>query len=295
MRWSSSLKKHGARLLLGATLTVLAACASIGLVGETVADTLARLDAMLGDMRMRADTPELDTRIVIVDIDEKSLNQIGRFPWGRDVQARLVSQLTAHYGVAAVGFDISFPEADTSSGYGVLAELARGELAGVPGLRSQLERLKPQMDYDALFAAAMRGQPVVLGYSVSDRQKKGVLPKPAFTVADLNGRTVTAFTAPGYEANLAQLQQAAQGAGIFTALTDSDGVLRSSTLLQRIGDGYYPSLSLATASVYLKARAIAPVFSQTADTLSEAERAHGGLDRIALDRKSTRLNSSHWE
>lgn len=279
MRWAAGLKKHGARLLLGVLLTMLAACASIGLFG---ADTLGRLDAMLGDMRMRADRPELDTRIVIVDIDEKSLNQIGRFPWGRDVQARLVRQLTAHYGVAAVGFDISFPEADTSSGYGVLAELARGELAGVPGLRSQLERLKPQMDYDALFAEAMRGQPVVLGYSVSDRQKKGVLPKPAFTVADLNGRTVTAFTASGYEANLAQLQRAAQGAGIFTALTDSDGVLRSSTLLQRIGDGYYPSLSLATASVYLKARAIAPLFSQTADKLSDAEREHGGLDRIAL-------------
>lgn len=275
MRWS----RHGARLLLGALLTLVAACASIGIFAG---DTIGRLDAMLGDMRMRVETPQLDPRIVIVDIDEKSLNQVGRFPWGRDVQARLVTQLTGHYGVAAVGFDISFPEADTSSGYGVLASLASGELAGVPGLRSQLERLKPQMDYDALFAAAMRGQPVVLGYSVSDRQKKGVLPKPAFTLADLNGRTVTAFAAPGYEANLAQLQQAAQGAGIFTALTDSDGVLRSSTLLQRIGDGYYPSLSLATASVYLKARAIAPVFSQTLDQMSVAEREHGGLDRIAM-------------
>lgn len=279
MRWRFGWSRHGARLLLGALLTLVAACASIGIFGS---DTIGRLDAMLGDMRMRVETPQLDPRIVIVDIDEKSLNQIGRFPWGRDVQARLVTQLTGHYGVAAVGFDISFPEADTSSGYGVLASLARGELAGVPGLRSQLERLKPQMDYDALFAEAMRGQPVVLGYSVSDRQKKGVLPKPAFTLADLNGRTVTAFAAPGYEANLAQLQQAAQGAGIFTALTDSDGVLRSSTLLQRIGDGYYPSLSLATASVYLKARAIAPVFTQTLDQMSEAEREHGGLDRIAM-------------
>ncbi len=287
MRWFAALKKHGARLLLGALLTLLAACASIGLFGS---DTVGRLDAMLGDMRMRVEAPQLDTRIVIVDIDEKSLNQIGRFPWGRDVQARLVSQLTGHYGVAAVGFDISFPEPDTSSGYGVLADLAKGELAGVPGLRSQLERLKPQMDYDALFAEAMRGQPVVLGYSVSDRQKKGVLPKPAFTVSELNGRTVTAFTAPGYEANLAQLQQAAQGAGIFTALTDSDGVLRSSTLLARIGDAYYPSLSLATASVYLKARAIAPVFGQAADELSEAEREHGGLDRIAVFTPRGRLD-----
>ncbi len=287
MRWRSGLSKHGARLLLGALLTLAAACASIGLFGG---DTVGRLDAMLGDMRMRFEAPQLDKRIVIVDIDEKSLNQIGRFPWGRDVQARLVTQLTSHYGVAAVGFDISFPEPDTSSGYGVLDSLAKGELAGVPGLRSQLERLKPQMDYDALFAAAMRGQPVVLGYSVSDRQKKGVLPRPAFTVDDLNGRTVTAFTAPGYEANLAQLQQAAQGAGIFTALTDSDGVLRSSTLLQRIGDGYYPSLSLATASAYLKARAIAPVFSQAADAMSDAEREHGGLDRIAVFTPRGRLS-----
>ena len=143
MRWS----RHGARLLLGALLTLVAACASIGIFGS---DTIGRLDAMLGDMRMRVEAPQLDPRIVIVDIDEKSLNQIGRFPWGRDVQARLVTQLTGHYGVAAVGFDISFPEADTSSGYGVLASLASGELAGVPGLRSQLERLKPQMDYDTL-------------------------------------------------------------------------------------------------------------------------------------------------
>ena len=128
----------------------------------------------------------------------------------------------------------------------------------------------------------MRGQPVVLGYNVSEQQRKGVLPKPAFTVADLNGRTVTAYVARGYEANIAPLQAAAQGAGIFTALTDADGVVRSSTLLQRIGDGYYPSLSLATVAVYLQARAIAPRFTGTADTLSARELASGGLEHIML-------------
>ena len=128
----------------------------------------------------------------------------------------------------------------------------------------------------------MRGQPVVLGYRVSERQTKGVLPKPAFTATDLNGRTVTAYVARGYEANIATLQAAAQGAGIFTALTDADGVVRSSTLLQRIGDGYYPSLSLATVAVYLQARAIAPRFRGTADTLSARELASGGLEHIML-------------
>jgi adenylate cyclase len=277
LKLPQALRRHGARFLLGVLLTMAAAI--LCLAGN---DTIARLDAMLGDWRMRAETPQLDTRIVIVDIDEQSLARVGRFPWSRDIQARLVRQLTSHYGVSALGFDISFPEADTSSGYAVLQGLAQGELAGVAGLPAQLEKLRPAMDYDGLFASAMRGQPVVLGYSVSEQQRKGVLPKPAFTVADLNGRTVTAYVARGYEANIAPLQAAAQGAGIFTALTDADGVVRSSTLLQRIGDGYYPSLSLATVAVYLQARAIAPRFTGTADTLSARELANGGLEHIML-------------
>ena len=277
MKLSLAWRKHGARCLLGVLLSVGAAV--LCLAGN---ENIARLDAMLGDWRMRAETPQLDRRIVIVDIDEQSLARVGRFPWSRDVQARLVRQLTGHYGVAALGFDISFPEADTSSGYAVLQGLAQGELAGVAGLPAQLEKLRPAMDYDGLFAEAMRGQPVVLGYSVSEQQRKGVLPKPAFTATDLNGRTVTAYVARGYEANIAPLQAAAQGAGIFTALTDADGVVRSSTLLQRIGDGYYPSLSLATVAVYLQARAIAPRFTGTADTLSARELANGGLEHIML-------------
>ena len=272
-----ALRKHGARSLLGVLLTVAAAV--LCLAGN---ENIARLDAMLGDWRMRAEAPQLDPRIVIVDIDEQSLARVGRFPWSRDIQARLVRQLTSHYGVSALGFDISFPEADTSSGYAVLQGLARGELAGVAGLPAQLDRLRPAMDYDGLFADAMRGQPVVLGYSVSERQAKGVLPQPAFTLADLNGRRVTAYVARGYEANIAPLQAAARGAGIFTALTDADGVVRSSTLLMRIGDGYYPSLSLATAAVYLQARAIAPRFTATADSLSARQLDNAGLEHIVL-------------
>jgi adenylate cyclase len=65
--------------------------------------------------------------------------------------------LTTHYHVGAVGFDISFPEPDTSSGYGVLEKLANGELKDVPALRQRLETLKPSMDYDGLFAAALTG------------------------------------------------------------------------------------------------------------------------------------------
>jgi adenylate cyclase len=82
----------------------------------------------------------LDPRIVIVDIDAKSLNEVGRFPWSRNVMAKLVDQLVGHYHAAAVGFDVSFPEPDTSSGYAVLERLAQRELKDVPGCRANSAR-----------------------------------------------------------------------------------------------------------------------------------------------------------
>ena len=280
------LQRYGARWLLGLLLTALAV---LQLVQVLPSESLARMDSFFAGLRMRLEAPELDPRIVIVDIDERSLAEVGRFPWSRDKIARLVEQLTGPYQAAAVGFDISFPEPDTSSGYGVLEQLAQGELRAVPGLARALAGLRPQLDYDGRLAAAMRGQPVVLGYSLSGSQRKGVLPAPAFTVESLNGRTLDAYTAQGYEANIARLQEAAQGAGIFTALVDSDGLVRSSALLQRIGDGYYPTLALATVSAALGGRAIAPLWQGTVDTLSAAERQAGGLDAIALFHREGQL------
>ena len=273
------LQKYGARWALG---LLLCAAAILHTANVLHMDTLDRMDTFISGLRMRLETPVLDPRVVIVDIDEKSLAEVGRFPWSRNVMARLVEQLTVKYEVAAVGFDVSFPEPDTSSGYDVLQRLAQGELQQVPGLQGQLARLQPQLDYDGLLAQAIRGQPVVLGYSLSGTQARGMLPKPAFTEDKLNGRTLHAYTVAGYEANIPRLQEAALSAGIFTAMPDRDGVVRSTALLQKIGQGYYPTLSLATAAVALRARSIAPLFERAVDTLSESERANGGLDAIAL-------------
>ena len=278
-RWVKILLRYGGRWALGLLLTAAAVLHALAFYSS---DSVERMDGFLAGLRMRIEQPVLDKRVVIVDIDEKSLSLVGRFPWSRDVQANLVRQLTTHYKVGAVGFDVSFPEPDTSSGYGVLEKLARKELREVPGFRAQLAALKNDMDYDGLFADAMRGQPVVLGYNVSDKMKKGMLPAPAFTAERLNGRELLAYDLPGYEANIARLQQAAAGAGVFTTAPDADGVIRSSILLYQIDDAYYPTLSLATAAVYLKARAVFPVFEQRVDDMSAAEKAAGGVDYVTL-------------
>jgi adenylate cyclase len=271
--------QFGARWALGLALTLAALLYTMSV---WTSHAIERQDTIIADTRMRMERPLLDPRIVIVDIDARSLNEVGRFPWSRNVMAKLVDQLVGHYRAAAVGFDVSFPEPDTSSGYAVLEQLAQRELKGVPELSHQLGTLKPALDYDGLFAKALQGRPVVLGYNVADDIVKGALPRPLFTIEDLNGRELVAYQASGYEGNLAPLQQAASGAGIFTVSTDADGVVRSSSLLQRIGDGYYPSLSLATAAVYLQARAVKPRYETTVDEVSASELDAGVAEFLDL-------------
>lgn len=278
-KWRRLLARFGLRWALGLLLTLLTAAQVAGLLQS---DAVERLDSFFDGARMQVAPPVHEPRIVIVDIDEASLVRVGRWPWSRDVVARLVTQLADHYRARAIGFDVVFAEPDTSSGYGVLERLAAAELKDVPGLRARLAALRPALDYDGLLAGALAGRPVVLGYNVSEKQSKGLLPAPAFTVDELHGRSVDALVSSGYEANLPQLQRAARGAGIFTAITDADGILRVSPLLQRIGDAYYPSLALATAAVALQATAVKPYFTQAADSLSQDELDNGGLDYVSL-------------
>ena len=278
-KFTKTLLKYGPRWLLGLLITAAGVLYSLDFIPS---DTIARLDNLLAGERMKLEAPVLDPRIVIVDIDGKSLTEFGRFPWSRNVQASLISQLIDHYKVAAVGYDISFPEPDTSSGYGVLDKLSKTALKDVPALRQRLQELQPQMDYDGLFASALRDKPVILGFNLSPDQVKGALPTPLFSEADLNGRELTAYNAPGFEANVPVLQQAAAGAGSFSVATDPDGIVRTAYLIQQVGDNYYPSLSLATASLYLRAVAIKPVLTESVEQLSQAQLDSGGYDNLTI-------------
>ncbi|MFS2134600.1 CHASE2 domain-containing protein [Duganella sp. Dugasp56] len=278
-KWSKTLQKYGARWILGLGLTAVAV---LQVSGDINIDSIERMDTFFSGLRMRLVKPVLDPKIVIVDIDEKSIAEVGHFPWNRKIVAQLVTQLTEHYEVAAAGFDIVFPEADNTSGYDVLENLAQHDLKDVSGFRTKVESLKEALDYDGLLASALREQPVVLGYNIAEDQRKGKLPDPFFTAESLNGRTVPAFGSKGYLANLERLQSAAATGGIFTALPDPDGILRRSALLMRIGDGYYPTLSLATAAVALHARAISPSFSKNVSEMTASERANGGLDKLLM-------------
>ena len=120
---------------------------------------LRRLEAIVYDTRLVLTMPRtIDPRIVIVDIDEKSLAEKesggeGRWPWPRDRLAQMLDQLFDHYQIAILGLDIVFAERDESSGLRVLEALAKKELREVSGFQATLQKIQPQLDYDAIFAA----------------------------------------------------------------------------------------------------------------------------------------------
>ena len=182
------LRRHGRRMLV--TLIPLA-FALMHVSGVLHLQVLERLENIIYDTRLRATMPRTpDERIVIIDIDEKSLERVGHWPWGRDKLAALTHELFERQQAAVVGFDVLFAEADGSSGLSSLQRLADGPLRGQRGFREQIAQLAPSLDYDALFASALQGRPAVLGYyftSDRDGRTKGALPAPALPVERLRG------------------------------------------------------------------------------------------------------------
>jgi len=230
---------------------------------------IQRLEAIVYDTRLSLTMPRtLDPRIVILDIDEKSLAEKekggeGRWPWPRDRLALILDKLFDHYHIAIVGFDVVFAERDESSGLRVLEQLAQKELRDVGGFQSALQRLQPQLDYDAIFASQMRNRAVVLGYTFTREEekagtKKGLLPSPVLAAGTFAGKNIGFPSYPSHTANLQVLQESAASGGHFTLDPDPDGILRRIPMLAEHGGAYYEPLSLAIVRMLLGGAPLVP-------------------------------------
>jgi len=198
----------------------------------------------------------VDDRIVILDIDERSLDPraLGRWPWSRDKITALLQKLFDKYGVLIVGFDVVFAEPDESSGLPALERLARTRLKDVGPFQSALAQMRPELDYDTIFANYIRTRPVVLGYyfnSDKNAVESGALPEPVLPAETFSGRKVTILDWRGYTGNLPQFQSTTVVAGHFNPRVDDDGVSRRVPMLAEYKGKYYEAFSLAIVRMYL--------------------------------------------
>jgi len=228
-------------------------------------DFVEQLSSIIYDYRLRLTMPRTrNDRIVIVDIDEKSLKEEGRWPWGRDRLALLMDKLFDKYQIAVLGFDVVFAEKDESSGLNILQKLGQNQLKGDMSFQATLSQIRPQLEYDNLFADRIKNHKVVLGYyftNQSDKHISGMLPEPTFPPGSFKGHPVEFTGWNGYGANLPQLQQAAAGAGHFNPLIDFDGRVRRVPMLVEYGGAYYESLSLAMVRTLLGPTKLLPGYA----------------------------------
>jgi adenylate cyclase len=251
------------RYLARAMLALLTTAGVIGHVaGYYRIPFMGQIEHILYDARVRLSAPGgVDERIVIVAIDEPSLEIHGHWPWTREKLALLLDQLFAH-GVAVVGFDMVFPERDDIADLGILRQLA-AERQDEHFLQ-RLDEFEPTLDRDNRFAEVLGSGPAILGYYFDTNKETayetGALPVPAFDLHESMMESVFLPRAEGFTSNLPVLMEATFAAGfINNPLIDEDGVVRRAPLLHEYKLAVYESLSLSIAATYFNDIAL-PVF-----------------------------------
>ena len=230
----------------------------VALAGAIVAAALATFAALLpeGTARLRAAwfdacqrlAPRAlhSTPVVVVEIDERSIAAVGRWPWPRHRLAALVAKI-GDGDPAAIGIDVFMPEADPLSPERLL-EHAGGDAADAV---RQLAASLPAND--AVLAQALAAAPTVLVVAGMPEATGRVLRAVPFAIVDATappGGTATGIAPEpavprhaGALTSLPELDRAASGWGLISVDPDA-GVIRRVPLVANVGGTLVPALAI---------------------------------------------------
>lgn len=227
---------------------------------------LQRIDLMIYDLRFNVMLPYVERApakqpVVIVDLDERSLKEVGQWPWDRKVIAQLVEKLSG-YGAISVTFDVVFSEPERN----MALEVARGASGG---LAQELSTIAPAFDYNQIMANTMSKVDVVLGYILheEDYHVNNVPPSNIVMPSDAVRETNTSVYR-GYTSNLPVLQAASRGVGYINGRPDVDGIVRRMPLFERLGEQLVPGLAMQTVMTFLLLDEVTPAFIATPNGMS---------------------------
>lgn len=207
---------------------------------------------------------------VIVSIDEKSLDELGRWPWSRDIQAMLVDKV-AEYGARVIAFDAVFSEPDTNPGLDKIRDFKDSFKAKAntdATFFAWLNRVEKEADTDQQFADALQqSERTILGYffHFSDQGlehlEKELLESSfenirgshynAIRFASEEAKSAYFRSAYAVESNISILSKAASGSGFFSLVVDEDGAVRRIPLIVSYKDAFFPPLSIQSLKLYL--------------------------------------------
>ncbi len=180
--------------------------------------------------------------VLIVDIDEASIEKIGQWPWPRSQLAQLVDHL-GQLGAAVIAFDMTFAEPDRTSLEKTLADLraAGAQIAFPDGM--------PELDNDAVFERTLSRNPTVAGFAFDDQLASDIPePKSGYAFGGADARDILPAKT-GALTNLPAFDAAASGIGFFSLPPEVDGIIRKVPLIESANGGVHLTLGLETLRV----------------------------------------------
>ncbi len=293
MKLLELIKRHSIRIGISFAVMLTFLMHTLGVIHLGFID---RMENLAYDVRLNVMMPNtVDPRIVIIDIDERSLLEQGRWPWSRNKLAAMMNQLFDHYKIKVVGFDVVFAEKDESSGLKTLEKIGREHFAGNKEFSKSLDKVRSSLDFDQMFADSLKNRAVVMGYyfrhGKSDTGSVGTLPTPAIAAGAYDKSGVLFVEASAYGANLPVLQNSAASAGHFDPMVDRDGISRRIPMLEEYQGALYESLSLAVARLSLNIPKIEAGFvnDSTGQDYAGLEWLQLGNRRIPVDERVAAL------
>ena len=210
-------------------------------------------------------------QVVLAVIDEKSLDQEGKWVWPRSKMADLVTQISKA-GAKVIAFDIGFLEPDEKSLIRIIKDIKnKAEHTDIRNAMfiDYLEHLQSQSDYDGLLAEAIKksSAKVVLGYFfqmgwtglehidekdllMHTENSKGSMYK-IVRYESSAARNVPLIEAKVPQSNIKEISDSTDFSGYFNMIPDPDGVVRRIPGVFKFNDMLYAPLSIVSASVYL--------------------------------------------
>ena len=219
---------------------------------------LVALDNHITDamFRFRGPVP-VSGQVVIIDIDEKSLKEIGQWPWPRNIVAALVKSIHEQ-GVKVLGFDIVFAEQDRTSPLHFLPKISM--LTGHPLTEEEMAALEDmeELNNDLILGKTVSEGKNVLGYVF--QEKKDILkiesdkPFPSIMIQvdpkEYGYKDIPFLKAFRAIINVEEVAQA-ETEGFFNVDPDQAGMVRKVPLFMELDGIPYPSLALEMARIGL--------------------------------------------
>jgi adenylate cyclase len=166
------------------------------------------------DLIQKYDTATISQDVAIVEIDEKSIEQYGQWPWKRDAMADIIWRLR-EAGAGVIVLPILFSEADRLGGDDALAE-------------------------------AIHNNGVIIAQVGTTQTNRNAVPRG---VAKIGDPMPWLYEWPGMLGPIEQLGSLADGVGVLNTAPEIDGVIRRIPLLMRVGTEVYPAMALETIRV----------------------------------------------